>query len=142
LTVGTTVIGAAIVVVTTLIGWRRHPARPVVTSEINGWMRAENLPDNVSLSIALPRLSRRISRNQTELWRTSGLFVLFASEILLQLTERPITAGTVVFAVALGAYISAALGWTIYYRLRWVPVLRRLLDQGQRRFTTTPDNQE
>ena len=133
------VAGAGFVFLVTLISQRRHPQRPGAYAETNRWMRSGVLPDTAPLGEALPRIARRIARNKTELWRTSIVFALYDGELILQLTDPPVKPETVALFSLAASYIALALGWAIYYRIRWVPNLRQLLDQGERRFTTFPD---
>ena len=132
-------VGAGFVLVVTLISQRRHPKRTALYAETNQWMRTGILPDTAPLDEALPRISRRIARNRTELWRLSLILAVYAGELILQLTEPPVTPETIAFFMLAANYGALALGWAIYYRIRWVPNLRQLLDQGQRRFTTSPE---
>lgn len=136
-----TLATAATVLITGHVSRKRHPDRLRTRRETDQWMRAGVLPDDASLGEALPRIAARISRNRKDLWRNSYYLALMTGEALLQLDDRRGAAEGVAFFSLLVLSTAAILGWTIYYRIRWVPVLQKLLTDGQRRFATAPANQ-
>lgn len=132
---------AVTVVITGHVSRKRHPDRLRRRRELEEWMRAGHLPDDARLGEALPRIAAKVSVNRTGLWRNSFYLALMIGEALLQLVDRRGAAEGVAFFSLFALSAAAILGWTIYYRIRWVPVLKELLADGQRRFATTPTAQ-
>lgn len=141
LAAGATMVFAAITVISTVIGWRRHPNRARTKAEIDQWMLAGSLPDTVNLGTALPLIASRIDRKQRDLWRASVLGAIYVGEMLLQIADQPGRAPTIAYFSLTVAYGIGALGWATYYRIRWIPVLQTLLADEQQRFATPPDAQ-
>ncbi|AMM22771.1 hypothetical protein AX769_21770 (plasmid) [Frondihabitans sp. PAMC 28766] len=133
---------SAAILIAGVTSWHRHPEGTHVRIELDQWAHAGILPATVILGTALPRIAARIDRNGRDLWRACFLFAIYTDEILLQMIDHPVNVLTIAFFAIAVTYGVGAVGWTIYYRVRWVPVLRQLLTEGQRRFTTPPAKQE
>jgi hypothetical protein len=129
---------AVTVLITGHVRRRRYLDRFRIRRETDHWMRAGVLPDDAPLGEALPRIAARISRNRKDLWRNSYYLALLTAEALLQLGHRHGAAEGVAFFSLLVLSAAVILGWTIYYRVRWVPVLQKLLTDGQRRLAAAP----
>lgn len=130
LTAGVALAFAAIGAISTAIGWRRHPNRAQTKAEVDQWMLAAALPDTVNLGTALPLIASRIDRKQRELGRASVMAAVFVVQMLLQIADQPGHTLTIAYFSLTVAYGIGALGWAIYYRIRWIPVLQRLLTDG------------
>jgi hypothetical protein len=106
--------------------WERLGGRPAVVMT-NRWIRTRKIPSTVPPQIWGPLLAKREAR-AVKHW---SLLILSAVQIPLPVinlldpksaSERLLWLGALAFWVGLTA-------WTLYYNLRWLPVIRRLLEQ-------------
>jgi hypothetical protein len=105
--------------------------------QVRDWVRNERLPDDVPLGEAMSRLSSRVDQIRMTLWSNSGLLVLMIAQLAFQagVGDLPGTA----LRVAVGVLFASALAWSIYARVRLVPVMNDLILEGKRRFAGAPE---
>jgi hypothetical protein len=105
--------------------WRLLGGRSTV-SMTNKWIRNCAIPPTIPQGIWVPLLRRREVRASKQ-WRFLIVVALEASLSIAQLVD-PTRTDHVLWAVGLLWWVGSGV-WILYYNLRWLPVIRRLLRQ-------------
>jgi hypothetical protein len=119
--------------------WKLLGGRSTV-SMTNKWIRNGAIPPTIRREIWVPLLRRREVRASKQ-WRFLIVVALEASLAIGQLFDTART-DHVFWAIALVWWVGCGV-WVLYYNLRWLPVIRRLLRQEpapEARFGTEDQN--
>lgn len=106
--------------------WERLGGRATVFAT-NEWIRTRTIPSNIPRDVWVPLLLKREARAV----RNWVALIAVALQILLAVLNlmNPTWTTSPIFWICALAFWAGVVAWTVYYNLRWLPVIRQLLQQ-------------
>ena len=106
--------------------WERLGGRANVIAT-NEWIRARTIPSSIPRDVWVPLLLKREARAL----RNWVALVAVALQILLAVHNlvNPTSTTHPIFWICALSFWAGIVAWTLYYNLRWLPVIRQLLRQ-------------
>jgi len=123
------IAAACVGLIVQVLDWERLGGREAIVA-VNGWIRAGAVPPSVPLDVAMPVLVVR-ERDALRRWAFLPAAAILGTLAIMNLVTSDAAGDRLVWTLAIVFWTGAA-SRVLYYNLRWLPALRRLVRDVRR----------